>query len=195
VRRFLVVAVVGVLAACGGGGGGGGGSAAYVDAAMRSYDDADADVKEAISRDEAECLVQNMVDIIGVDNLEDAGIEPGDLDDADASPFEALGDDMTEEQSAEIVDVIVDGECFDMVDVVLAQIEGTENPFGNLSEEKVRCVFDGIFQDPAVKEAMAGSLLGDEDADSSALSDAVGDESNLFKILGDCDVSPSQLAG
>ena len=76
-RRFLVVAVVGVLAACGSSGGSSSsGSGAYVDAAMKSYDDASSSVKDTFSRSQARCLIQGIVDAVGVDKLKSHGVQP-----------------------------------------------------------------------------------------------------------------------
>jgi hypothetical protein len=196
-RRFVVITLVGLLAACGsssGSSGGGSDSDAYVDAAMKSYDDASDSVKATFDRSEAECLVRGIVDAVGVDKLEDAGVEPKDLESGD-SPFKSLSNDLTQSEAEDVAAVITDGECFDFTDVVVAQMsEGADNPFGKLDKTQVRCFFDAILKEKVVKQALAQSILGQGDS-SAALQDAFSNQSKLFSILGDCDIRPSELTG
>ena len=98
-RRVISIAIVGVLAACGSSGGSE--KASYVDAAMKGYKDAPASTKDVMSESEARCLVEGMVDIIGVDNLKKNGIKPDDLNSND-SPFTKLGNDVSKEQATEV---------------------------------------------------------------------------------------------
>jgi hypothetical protein len=198
-RRLVLIAIVGALAACGSSGSGssGGGSSseknAYVDAAMEGYAKAPASVKSTMSESQARCLVSGMVDIVGVDRLSEANIKPGDLKSGD-SPFATIGKDITPAQATAVAALITKGKCFNFTDVVIAQMKGTSNPFGNLSETQVRCFFDAILKDKAVRQALADSILG-KDSSSSALSSAFSNQSKLFSILGDCKISPSQLTG
>src|SRR6478735_5908214 len=102
-RRFLVVAIVGLLAACGSSsgsssGGSGGGTDAYVNAAMKSYDDASSSVKATFSRGQAECLIRGIVDAVGVDKLKSNGIQPGDLQKGN-SPFTSLSNDLSQSEA------------------------------------------------------------------------------------------------
>ena len=129
-RRFVLVALVGVLAACGSssgssgsGSGSGSGSNAYVDAAMKSYDSAPASTKAFMNKSQARCLISGMVDIIGVDTLEKNGVKPNDLSTSGDSPFKAVGKDMTPAQAKDVAGLITDGECFDFTDIVVKQVE------------------------------------------------------------------------
>lgn len=200
-RRFLVLAMVGLLAACGssgssssGGSSSGSGSDAYVDAAMKSYDDASSSVKDTFSRSQAECLIRGIVDSVGVDKLKSNGIEPGDLQKGN-SPFESLSDDLSQSEAEEVASVITDGECFNFADIVIKQMESSgTNPFGKLTKTQVRCFFDELLKEPAVKKALAASILG-QDSSNSALQGAFSNQSKLFSILGDCNIRPSQLNG
>lgn len=193
-RRLLVVAIVGVFAACGSSGGSSNEKSAYVDAAMEGYKSAPASVKDVMSESQARCLVSGMVDIIGVDALKKADVTPADLKKSDNSPFEKMGKDLTAAQATAVAALITDGKCFDFTDVVLAQMKGTSNPFGKLTNAQVRCFFDALLKDPAVKQALADSILG-KDTSNDALTKAFSNQSKLFSILGDCDISPSQLTG
>jgi hypothetical protein len=200
-RRFLVVAMVGLLAACGSSGGsssggssGGSDTDAYVDAAMKSYDDASSSVKDTFNRTQAECLVRGIVDAVGVDKLKSNGIEPGDLQKGD-SPFKSLSDDLSQSEAEEVAAVITDGECFDFADIVIKQLDsGTSNPFGKLTRTQLRCFFGELLKEKAVKKALAASILG-QDSSNSALQSTFSNQSKLFSILGDCNIRPSQLNG
>lgn len=192
-RRFLMVAVVGVLAACGSSSGSSSsGGSAYVDAAMKSYDSAPASTKAFMNKSEARCLVSGMIDIIGVDSLEKANVKPEDLSKSSDSPFKALGKDMTPAKATAVAGLITDGKCFDFTDAVIKQ---SGNTFGKLSKEKVRCFFEAILKESAVKTALADSILGKGGDTSAAISSAFSNQSKLFSLLGDCKISPSELSG
>lgn len=192
-RRVMVVAAIGVLAACGSSSGGSAEKASFVDAAMKGYEDAPASTKEVMSESEARCLVSGLVDIVGVDNLAKADVKPSDLSTSTDSPFSTLGQDMTTQQANDAASLITDGKCFDFTDVVMSQMKGSSNPFGKLEEKKVRCLFDKILSDPIVKKGIANSFLGK--GDGSELANAFSDQSSLFSMLGDCDINPSELSG
>ena len=198
-RRFVLVALVGVLAACGSssgssGSGGGSGSNAYVDAAMKSYDSAPASTKAFMNKSQARCLISGMVDIIGVDALEKSGVKPNDLSTSGDSPFKAVGKDMTPAQAKDVAGLITEGKCFNFTDAVIEQA-GSNSAFGKLSKAKVRCFFDALIKDPAVKSAMASSILGQGGDVSASISKSFSDQSKLFSLLGDCNISPSELSG
>ena len=194
-RRFMVIAIVGLLAACGSSSssGGGSGSDAYVEAAMKGYNDASSSVKDTFSRSEAECLVRGIVDAVGVEKLQSAGIEPKDLE-SGTSPFKSLSNDLTQSEAEDVASVITDGKCFDFTDIVIKQVSKGSNPFGKLNKTQVRCFFRQILKEAAVKKALTASILG-QDSSSSALQDAFSNQSKLFSILGDCNIRPSQLSG
>jgi hypothetical protein len=195
-RRFLVLAVVGLLAACGSSSGSssGGGTDAYVDAAMKSYDDSSASVKDTFSRSQAECLIRGIVDAVGVDKLKSNGIEPGDLQKGN-SPFKSLSNDLSQSEAEDVAAVITDGKCFNFSDIIIKQMSGTgSNPFGKLTKTQARCFFDQLLKENAVKKALAASILG-QDSSNTALQGAFANQSKLFSILGDCNIRPSQLNG
>lgn len=194
-RRFLVVAVVGVLAACGSSGGSSSsGSGAYVDAAMKSYDDASSSVKDTFSRSQARCLIQGIVDAVGVDTLKSHGVQPSDLQ-KQTSPFKSISKDLTQAQAEEVASVITDGKCFNFADIVVKQVsQSGSNPFGQLTKTQIRCFFNELLKESAVKKALASSILGQESS-SSALQNAFGNQSKLFSIFGDCKIRPNQITG
>lgn len=193
-RRFMLVALVGVLAACGSSSSSGSSKTAYVDAAMKSYSSASASTKEMMNESQARCLVSGLVDIIGVDELEKADVKPSDLEKSGNSPFTALGKDMTAAQAGDVASLITDGKCFDFTDAIIKQA-GSSGPFGKLSKAKVRCFFSALIKDPAVKSALADSILGKGGDVSSSISKSFSNQSKLFSLLGDCNISPSELSG
>jgi hypothetical protein len=193
-RRFLVLAMVGLLAACGSSSNSSSGSDAYVDAAMKSYDDASSSVKDTFSRSQAECLIRGIIDAVGVDKLKSNGIQPGDLQKGN-SPFKSLSDDLSQSEAEDVASVITDGKCFNFADIVIKQMSTSgSSPFGKLTKTQVRCFFGQLLKEAAVKKALAASILG-QDSSSSALQGAFSNQSKLFSILGDCNIRPSQLNG
>ena len=191
-RRFMVIALVGLLAACGNSGSSSSGSDPYVNAAMKSYDDASSSVKNTFSRSQAECLVRGIVDAVGVDTLKSHNVQPGDLQ-KQSSPFQSLSKDLSQAQAEKVAAVITDGKCFNFADIVVKQLSsGTSNPFRKLSKTQLHCFFDQLLKEDAVKKALAGSILG-RDSSNSALQDAFGNQSKLFSIMGDCNIRPNQF--
>lgn len=194
-RRVMVIVFVGLLAACGSSSSSGSsGSGPYVDAAMKSYDDASGTVKDTFTRTQAKCLITGIVDGIGVDKLKSNGIEPGDLSKG-TSPFKSLSNDLSKADAVRVASVITDGKCFDFADIVIKEMSSSgTNPFGQLSKTQVRCFFNQLLKESAVKKALAASILG-QDTSSTALQGAFANQSKLFSILGDCNIKPSQLSG
>jgi hypothetical protein len=197
-RRFIgmAVAAVVVLAACGSSGGSDGASsstkgAAYVAAIMKNYDKSSA--QDVFTRAQAECIAKGMVDAVGVDKLESVGT-PAQLSGTD-NPFQSLGKQMTPAEAQEVVNVITDGRCFDFTKLVIkSATQGGDSPFGKLSKEQINCFFDKLLAKRAFKQAMADSILG-RDSSSDAFTKAFSNQSEVFKLLGDCKIKPSQLNG
>lgn len=198
-RRFLGLSLVAVfvLAACGSSGGGGGGASSsdkgqeYVDAIMENYDKSDAD--NVFSRSQAECIAEGMVDAVGVDKLESIG-SPDEVANGD-NPFQQLGKEMTQAQADEVVAVLTDGRCFDFKALVVKQAKADDSgSFDELNDTQVECFFGKLLDNKAFKQAMADSILG-RDSSSDAFSKAFSDQSEVFAILSDCDIKPSQLGG
>ncbi len=191
-RRFLVLAVVGMLAACGSSGSSSNGKGAdYVDAMMKSYDGSTSGVKDSLNRTQAECIAKGTVDAVGADTLESAGVSPKDLSSGDA--FSTIGKKLTLSQAKDLVDVFTNGKCFNFSDLVIKEAAaGSNNAFGKLSETKVRCLFDKLLSEQAFKDAMVNSMLGRANS-SDAFTKAFGNQSKLFTILSDCNIQPSEL--
>lgn len=195
-RRFigLGMAAVVVLAACGSSGGAASSTdkgQAYVAAIMKNYDKSSA--QDVFTRAQAECIAKGMVDAVGVDKLESVGT-PAQLSGSD-NPFQQLGKQMTAAEAKEVVNVLTDGRCFDFTKLVIkSATRGANSPFGKLTEAQIDCFFGKVLAKPAFKQAMADSILG-RASSSDAFTKAFSNQSEVFKILGDCKIKPSQLNG
>ncbi len=191
----VVLAAVVVLAACGSSGSGAASSTtkgrAYVAAIMKNYDKSSA--QDVFTRAQAECIAKGMVDAVGVDKLESAGT-PTQLSGTD-NPFQSLGKKMTPAEANQVVNVLTDGRCFDFTKLVIkASTQGANSPFTKLTEEQLTCFFGKVLAKRAFKQAMADSILG-RDTSNDAFTKAFSNQSEVFKILGDCKIKPSQLSG
>lgn len=165
----------------------------YVDAMMKSYDNSSGSTKDVFSRSQAECVSQGVVDSVGVDTLEKAGVSPDELGKSNNGPFDTIGKELTDQQAQDLVAVITDGKCFDFTDLVMKQVQsGGSNPFSKLGEEKTRCLFDELLANEAFKQAMADSILG-KSSSNDAFSGAFKNQSEIFDILGKCDIKPSEI--
>lgn len=196
-RRFLGLSLVAVfvLAACGSSGGGGSASSdkgqEYVDAIMKNYDKSEG-ASDVFSRSQAECIAEGMVDAVGVDKLESIGT-PDEVANGD-NPFQSLGKEMTAKQADEVVAVLTDGRCFDFKDLVVKQAKQDDTgAFDKLNDTQVECFFGKLLDNKAFKQAMADSILG-RDTSDDAFSKAFSDQSEVFAILSDCNIKPSQLS-
>jgi hypothetical protein len=139
-------------------------------------------------------MAEGVVDAVGADEMKQAGVTPSDLGRSDG-PFDALGTDLTDQQADDLVEVITGGTCFDMTDLVVRQAKsGGGNPFGGLSEKKTRCLLDQLLDNAAFKDAMAESMLG-KASSGDAFSNAFKKRSVVLKMLGNCDIRPSEVSG
>ena len=193
-RRFIGLTLVAViaLAACGSSGGGSSSSGKgqdYVDAIMKNYDKNGA--KSGFTRSQAECIAKGMVDAVGVDTLQSVGT-PGELANG-SNPFQQVGKKITPAQADKVVAVLTGGRCFDFEQLVLEQAkQGGSGTFSKLDQTQIKCFFGKLLANKAFKQAMADSILG-RDSSSAAFNKAFSDQSEVFKILSDCNIKPSQL--
>jgi hypothetical protein len=188
VRRSipLLITIALATAACGGGDGDGK-KAEYVDAIAATFTN---DESLSVSDDDAACLAEDMVDVIGVDRLEDAGVEPAEIAaDEDNEEFQKVAEQLSEAEANELVDVIFDGDCVDFGAIMAESILADAS--GDISDEQATCIGDAFADNEAFKGAFAQSLLSgaEEDPDLDA---AMGD---IFEIFETCDVSLEDLAG
>jgi hypothetical protein len=181
-RAIPLLAVLGAAAllAAGCGGGGDGGDAAssegqeYVDAIVASFNESSETGSTPISEDDARCAGEGFVETLGVDRLEEAGITPEQLRDADN--LTAVVPDVTTEEADALVDVIYD--CIDISGVFVAGF--AESAGATLPDDTVECLAGNFENSERLREAFANSILTGEDPDFES------DTSLITEILGDC---------
>ncbi len=197
-RRLLALLAISIVAAgCGSSGGTGASSSkgkSYVDALMKSYDKDGA--KSGLTRNQAQCIATGMVDTVGADKFTSAGITPTELAKSGGdSPFATLGKKLSAKEAEGLVGVLTDGKCFNFTDLVVKQAsKDSSGTFGKLAPVKVRCLFNQLLANKAFKSAMVDSMLGRKNS-SDAFKNAFGSQSEIFKIMGKCNLSPNELGG
>jgi hypothetical protein len=182
---LLATAALLALASCGdddSGGSGGDSQSAdgqeYVDAIMSTFDAEDAGFPE----EDAQCVAERTVDIVGVDTLQEAGITPEEIAAGDGEDL--LADfEPTEEQA----DAIVDGffECVDFAELFVGQMTMTTDV--QIDEEKLRCIGERMQSSEALRASLKASVLGDESTDDPFSEDAI------FTMFEECDVELTDL--
>ena len=144
----------------------------YVDALVESAAEDDGEDLQ-LDEAQAECLAPEWVSILGVDRLEAAGIEPGDLA-ADDLDFAEL--DLSEADGEAMLDAL--DECdVDMREIFLSGM--TED--SELSEEDRACL-DEAFDDDLLRRILVTSLVEGEDALDQD-EDLMGE---VFAVFAEC---------
>lgn len=173
----VVLAMVSMgVAACGGDEGGSSSSEekAYSEAlavALAAESDFPFDEKETL------CIAERVVDVMGVQMFVDAGVSAEDVTAAADFDFPEL----TDEQTAGLAEIFVDGECVDMGALMADQM--MEQSGGALTEDQAACIGDGMAKSDAFNDAFAAGIAGQEDADADA---AI--ESEILELIVDCDI-------
>jgi len=157
----------------------------YVDAMLA--DKSNNDLTKDLSSAQAKCLAQGLVNIVGVDTLKKAGVTPSDFagDGADSK----LKGKISKDQAGQVADLILKDKCFDFVAVLSKQT--SDSAFGKLSKDKQRCFYQKMFSLPAVRDALVAELTGGK----SNISNALGNQSEIFTILGQCKIDPKDISG
>ncbi len=162
----------------------------YVDAAMESYDRAPAALKQVMRRSEARCLIDGMVEAIGVARLRSRGIMPKDLD-RGAVPFAAVAAGLTAAERDQISRLLVGGECVKPVELAFRQL-GSAGPFANLTPAQRRCYFSEVLASPGASETFVDSIIGT--ASLGALMTSVFSNPEAAQaILSTCGIQPGDL--
>jgi hypothetical protein len=162
----------------------------YVDAIMKDFESSSS--TPGLSRAEARCVAEDIVDTIGVERFQKAGITPKSLRASDGDAMEGLGKDLTRPEAERLVDVVFRGDCFD-IGAVFAREAREEQGTSAKTARAMACFFRKMTELPAFRKAMADSLQGKSSTDD-ALDKALGGESKLFAIMGECGMSPSDFA-
>jgi hypothetical protein len=136
---------------------GGGDAKPYVEALADQMTESESAM--AMDKTTATCLATEVVDAIGVSNLEDADVSPKDLAEADS-----LGDldvDIPDGAAKKVADGLGDCEAIDQLKDAI--IGGFAGDTGALPEEATQCLEDNV-ADSALAEA-TGALLIDGEQD------------------------------
>jgi hypothetical protein len=153
-----ILLAVGGLAACSDDGGDSADAQPFIDALATTLEDED---EGGPTAEQAECIAERTVEIIGVDTFEEEGITPEDVEGSEG-PAD-LGLELSDDDATAVAEGFFD--CgFSFVDSLL----NTMAP--DASDELRDCVEDNVDQDVVV-EGLALDLQGDEEA-SSASSEA-----------------------
>ena len=165
---LVIVLAAGGVAACSDDGGSDEAAQPYIDAMVATIDDEDLGGPTA---EQAECIAERTVDLIGVDTLEEEGITPEDVEDSDG-PGD-LGIELSEDEAGDIAESFVD--CgFSLAGVFAGS---------DASDELRACLDENLDQDVAL-EVLALQILG-EDAEAEDL---------LVRLYGDlADACPELL--
>jgi hypothetical protein len=156
------------LAACGGGAGGGTGDQAasdeqYVDTLAAAYRLGDEGFG-ALSADPARCLATVVVDAMGADVLDQAGVTPVQL--ADATDMRSLPVAAPEGLAGRIHEAI--GTCAVLPELESMMIEAIgAGTGGSMSAENVSCVATAV-DDAALSLAFAASMVDEANVEATA---------------------------
>lgn len=187
VRTIVASVLLGAVAVTACGSSSGSASAKpYVDAMMQSKNSND--LVKNLGEKDARCLATNMIDAIGVDTLEKAGVTPAQL--ADGKLDNVLKGKITQEKAEKVVDAMFNGKCVDIGKVMANQIG--KSSLGGLDSKQANCIFEKMLELPGFKKAIATGLRTGEDPDMDKV---LGGSSEVFSLFGKCGISPSDLAG
>jgi hypothetical protein len=155
---FALAAVAG----CGDDGGGAGADAQpYVDALVDEMRDDDAPFED----DVAECIAAAMVDAVGVDQLEEAGVEPADL--ARADDFDEVDIDLDDRSTDQLAGALEECRAGEAFGEFLAD-SFAEEAGGELSAAARGCITDDI-AGAGIEPVLAASMADEDAADGLEL--------------------------
>jgi hypothetical protein len=146
----------------------------YVDAMVEGMVSSDDDEDLQLDQEQADCLAPRWVETIGVERLQDAGLEPDDFADDGDPDLSSLG--LSEDEGGELYDAF--GAC----DIDLkAEFIRSFTADQDLSEEDAECLGDA-FSDDFLRRIMITTLVeGDE-----ALEDDQELTGELLSVFSEC---------
>lgn len=172
---------LGLLAASACGGGGSPDRQEYVDAAIASVEAAEEDENFEFSRRDTECIAEAIVDTVGAERLDDAGVSP-----AEFSTANDLSDLDVEVDRDDLADGINDCDV-DLGEVFVDALAQSLGPV-ELSEESLSCITERVGDTGAIGDAMAGALLGADESEAVEIGEAAG-----FEAFGQCPQAMTEL--
>ncbi|MFZ4719215.1 MAG: hypothetical protein ACOYMR_07305 [Ilumatobacteraceae bacterium] len=151
----------------------------YVDAMVKSIQ---ADGTAPFTGDQASCLAKGMVNIIGVDEFEKAGITPENIGDGSDK---VLGE-LPVQKTDDLVKLVFDGDCFSFGTLMADQL--TKDTSLPIEKDKAECLGNAMGKSDAFRKAFVASLTGDTSTDPFG-------EVDIFKMFSDCGVSLGDVTG
>jgi hypothetical protein len=125
------------------------------------------------TEDDADCLGELTVDVIGYENLVEAGVTPESVREVGALSLPSV---PTEQEDTFIEGMV---ECFDFPAALTA---AAASDMG-ISEESARCLIDGLMEDPAFRSSMKDAVFAASSGDPFSDPEAMG---ALFDLVGTC---------
>ncbi len=146
--------------------------AAYVEAGLKSFDAASDD--NPFTEDDAECIIEGIVDVITPVKLSSEAVRPPDFEE-DSELI--LSDIVSRDEADKIAEKLES--CIDLIDFI-RQVFEQVGLFDELSPEFSDCFFKALGEDPKVasafRDAFVAGFLGDEEAASDIDFMAIGEE-------------------
>lgn len=182
--RFAITALIGLVAALAG-------ACSEEDRKKDAYADAFSvalreDQTLPLGREEARCIAERLVGIVGVKALDDAGISPEDIESASATAgFAAARALLDDAQSAAVAEAFFDGECLDVGRLFAQSIQDSGL---DLSAQQTKCLGGSIVENAAFKQAVVDQVLGAGTTDSPNI-----ELDELDAILERCGISLDDL--
>ena len=102
---------------------------------------------------QAECFATRLVEIVGIDKLEEGGITP---DDFMAGSLDNVV--MSDSQADELASLLLDDECIPFVEIMLAETTDT----ASLDADQLACYSDALSSSEILREGFVASFIGEE---------------------------------
>ena len=191
VRRFAIGAAVAlIVSACGGGDSGGSSEEqalinAMGDALWADMQD-DGDLPEEINEESADCVAETVVETVGYEQLQDAGITAEALESTSLEDLPDPTEDLSDARAAELADGTLD--CINFEELIAQQFAAD----GSVSEESARCVASGLLDEGGFREAMVEGMIGGDAAFDAAAEDSTI-AAAMFQTMADC-LNPDELS-
>ena len=145
----------------------------YVDAVIDNFRTADED-ELRLTDEQAECVGPKWIDTIGVERMEEAGLEPSDISSDSESDIAELG--LSEEEGGELYDAF--GACDVDLEALFVDSLAADQ---DLTDEDRECLADN-FDDDFLRRIIIVSLTQGDDA----LEDDEELTSELFGVFAEC---------
>jgi hypothetical protein len=145
----------------------------YVDAMVENFRSGEED-ELTLTDEQAECVAPKWIDTIGVERLEEAGLEPADISSDGASDVGELG--LDEAEGNELYAAF--GACdVEMMDLFIDSLAAEQD----LSDEDRDCLAENFDEDFLQRVMVAALTQGDD-----ALEDDEELTSELFAVFAEC---------